>query len=58
MLSRPVRRARREGSLAAIDHCLRGAPAPVNPYPRGSKRALWFDHGAEQAVRFSFPMLD
>lgn len=58
MHSRPARSARRAGALAAVDHLLRDGPPPANPYRRGTKSALWFDMGVEQARRFAFPMME
>lgn len=49
---------RREGSLAMVDHLLRGHPAPVNPYPLRSRRHMMFDWGTEQAARFCAPIRD
>ncbi len=58
MHSAHARTARRQGTLAMIDHRLRGAPAPANPYRPGTKGALWFDHGAQQARQFVQPIED
>lgn len=43
--------ALREGRDAAIVARLRSRPVPPNPYARGSKRALYYDWGAERAER-------
>lgn len=52
------RRARRMGALQMIDHLLRGAPAPANPYRRDTKSAAWFDWGVDQARRFADPLME
>lgn len=51
-----TRAARRNGALAMVDHLLRGAPAPANPYPPKSARHNYWQWGTEQARSFAFPM--
>lgn len=51
-----TRAARREGALAMVDHLLRGAAAPVNPYRPETKSALFFQWGAERARQFALPL--
>ena len=51
-MSPAKRKAQGLGVLAAIDHLLRGAPPPVNPYAGGIGRS-YFTLGVEQAQRFA-----
>lgn len=52
MMLRPVRAALTAGASAMLAHRLMGAPAPVNPFTPTSKRAFYFDWGADRAARF------
>lgn len=55
---RVSRHVRADGMLAMIDHRLRGAAAPVNPYRPGTKFWMMFDWGVDQADRFCAPVRD
>lgn len=58
MSNRTTRAARRAGILAMVDHLLRDAALPANPYPRGQARNVYWQWGADQARALAAPVLE
>ena len=46
-----LRHYRRQGALAMLDHLLRGAPPPANPFPPSDRRRHFFQWGVQTIER-------